>query len=164
MRSDGITIDTNVFEHFFRTDDGGMNSDGHVSALLTKIIQQQRTMFYDAGGRMENEMAHRLVHYKTHREMGNFQNILRGIMILPRSTVDVDHAAGLMLCIDKCVPHHTEQSDKVIMFVACASDTALVSNNDQHITDHAACLKKCAKRHADTVPEFWNSRAANANL
>ena len=113
---------------------------------------------------MACEMTHRLSHYKNHREMGNFQNMFRGLVMLPRLTVTVDHSAGLMLCISQCVPGHTEQSDKVIMFVACESDTALVSNNTRHITDHAACLKRCARRHAKTTPEFWDSHTANANL
>ena len=110
------------------------------------------------------EMTHRLGQYKKHREMGNFQNVFRGLVMLPKQTIGVEHNAGLMLCINKCVPGHTEKSDKVITFVACMSDTLLVSNNDRHITDHAACLKKCARRHANTTPEFWNSRTANSNL
>jgi hypothetical protein len=40
----------------------------------------------------------------------------------------------------------------------------LVSNNGTHITDHAACLRKCAHHHAGTTPEFWDSRTANGNL
>ena len=164
MRNDAITLDTNVIEHLFRTEAGGKNADGHVSALITKVITQRRMLCFDVGERMANELVHRLGHYKEHREMGNLQNMLRGLVTLPRVTVDVDHRAGLMLCINKCVPHHTEQSDKVIMFVACMSDTALVSNNNQHITDHGNCLKKCATKFGGTSPEFWDSRTANANL
>ncbi len=164
MRADAITLDTNVLEHFFRTEQGGMNADGHISGLLTKVITQQRKLCFDADERMAGEMMHRLSPYKTHREMGNFQNILRGLGMLPRITVAVDHSEGLMPCIDKCVPGHTEQSDKVIIFVACASDSLLVSNNGTHITDHAACLRKCAHHHAGTTPEFWDSRTANGNL
>lgn len=164
MRADGITIDTNVFEHFFRTEPGGMNEDGHVASLFGKIIDQRRETHYDEAGRMESEMAHRLKQYRTHREIGNFMNMLRGFMTLPRRTVSVDHGSGLMNCISQKVPGHTEQSDKVIMYVACQSDTLLVSNNDVHITNHAAKLNKCAKKHAKTDPEFWNSGTANANL
>ncbi|MEI6177924.1 MAG: hypothetical protein WCS43_13620 [Verrucomicrobiota bacterium] len=164
MRSEAITLDTNVLEHFFRTETGGMNADGHITALLTKVIEQRRTLYFDTGNRLATEMTHRLDHYKKHREMGNFQNVFRGLGMLPKQTVPVDHQSGLMLCIDRCVPGHTEQSDKVIVFVAVMSDTVLVSNNDRHITNHATCLKKCAKRHAKTKPEFWNSQTANANI
>lgn len=85
-------------------------------------------------------------------------------MELPKEVVIVDHGSALMKCISGMVPGDTEQSDKVIIFVACQSATLLVSNNDRHVTNHAASLKLCAHRHAKTSPEFWNSRTAHANL
>ncbi len=165
MRADAITLDTNVVEHLFRTEPQGMNADGHVTELLGKVLAQRRTLCRDHGGRMENEMLHRLAHYRTHRELGNFQNLLRGLLeLLPKKIIQVNQGDGLMNCIDQRVPGHTEQSDKVIMYVACQSDTLLVSNNDVHITNHARKLKKCASHHAGTTPEFCNSRTANTNL
>lgn len=161
MRNDAITLDTNVLEHFFNPQ---FNGDGHITSLLGKIVRQGRRLCMDDGQRMSSEMFNRLANYKQHGEFGNFSNLMRGLLGAPKEEIKVDHADGLKSCIDKCVPVHTEQSDKVIMFVACMSDTALVSNNNQHITDHAGCLKKCAGKHSGTTPEFWDSRTANANL
>jgi hypothetical protein len=164
MRSDAITLDTNVWLHFFRTEIGEKNADGHITNLLTKVIAQRRSLCYDAKSRMANELSHQLDQLKTHREMGNFQNIYRGLTALPKEFVTVDHASNLKKCIDSCMPKAAEASDRVFVYVACASDTLLVSNDGGHITNHADCLKDCASRHSGATPEFWCSNTANANL
>ena len=141
-----------------------MNADGHVTALLTKVITQRRALCYDSKERMADELHHHLEQYKNHSEMENFQFVLRGLGMLNREEVKVEQRSGLMTCIDNCVPKHTEESDEVIIYVACMSETLLVSNNDRHITNFSGCLKKCAKKHGKTSPEFWNSKTANNNL
>lgn len=164
MRSDAITLDTNIWLHFFRTEDRQHNADGHIKELLSKIVRQQRILFYDSKARMGNELKHELDKLKNHRESGNFQNIFRGLTSLRKETVDVDHGSTLKQCIDRCVPQEAEASDRVFIYVACASNTLLVSNDAGHITDHAECLKACAQRNVGTNPEFWNSQTANSNL
>ena len=111
-------------------------------------------------------MAHRFHINRNHPEMHNNLQRLRGILImLPKEKVIVDQGDGLMNCIDGCVRRSgAEESDKVIMYIACKSNTLLISNNRRHITDHSSCLKGCARQHGATNPEFWDSQTAISNL
>jgi len=161
MRSDAVTLDTSVLEHYFNPD---WNGDGHITALLGRIVSENRTLCFDDGQRIHDEMFHRLSNYRQHGEFGNFSQLMRGLLAA-KEEVTVNHADGLMNCIDGCVRGSgAEQSDKVLIYVACKTDTLLVSNNASHITDHAGCLKECADHHAGTEPEFWDSDTATANL
>ncbi|MCX6865275.1 MAG: hypothetical protein NTV46_03470 [Verrucomicrobia bacterium] len=57
-----------------------------------------------------------------------------------------------------------EPSDKVFVYVACAADSMLISNNHTHINNHAKSLKKCAKTHMGTTPGILDSKEAAATL
>jgi len=161
MRADAITLDTCVLEHFFNPD---WNGDGHISALLGKLLAARRSLCFDDQQRLAGEMHHRLSHYKQHREFQNFGRMLMGLLTLPKIEIKVEQGSSLMDCLSRNVGRGTEASDLVVVFVACATDTLLVSNNGRHITDRAARLRDCASAHAGTTPDFWNSATANAIL
>lgn len=163
MREETVVIDTNVFEHWFNP---VWNGDSHVGRLLDGLVAQKRRLCVDAGKRIYAEYEHRLDHYRNHPERTRFLLQLRGLMtIVPHETVAVDHGDGLAKCLGATMDKAgAEPSDKVFVYVACASDSLLISNNHSHINNHAKALKKCAKTHRETAPEFLDSKQVAAQM
>jgi len=144
MREDTVVIDTNVFEHWFNPD---WNGDGHINRLLDGLVLQKRRLCVDEGRRIYGEYEDRFDQYRSHPERTRFLLQLRGLMTLvPHEVIQVDHGDGLAKCISVTMGKAgAEPSDKVFVYVACAADSLLISNNHSHVNDHAKHLKKCAK-------------------
>lgn len=167
--TDSMVIDTNVLEHVF---DPIMNADGHLERLLRKFTEQRRKLCTDrplAGGksRIIQEYNHRLqFHLAAMDEQGQLAQWLRYIVVLAeRVDVPVNLADRLGCCF---VPNMNqvgaERSDQVFVYVACALNSVMISNNSCHITDLRRELRRCAKKLGSKSTDFVSSAQAEAAM
>ena len=162
-------IDTNVLEHAF---DVAKNSDGHLDRLLRKFAEQKRKLCLDrpVGGRQSRimeEYNHRLqFHLKAMHEQGQILQWLRYLLVhAERLDVPVDLSDALGSCL---VPQMNrvlaERSDQLFVYVACALDSVMVSNNSRHVTDLRPGLRRCARRAGCNNTDFLSSLQAEAAM
>lgn len=167
--TESIVVDTCVLEHLFNPD---WNGDEHIDRLLEKIVRQTKRICMDkpAGtrkSRMLQEYEHRMQeHWQHATERGNCLQWLRYIIYLgERLETQVNLADELGSCV---VPHlnraGAERSDHVFVYVACALDSSMISNNAAHITDQASQFRRCARRYGSRHTEFLCSAEAERTI
>jgi len=117
--------------------------------------------------RMLQEYEHRMQdHWGQATERGNRLQWLRYVIYQgERFHTRVDLADALGSCI---VPHlnrvAAERSDHVFVYVACALDSSMISNNHRHITDQGHLFRRCARRQGSHNTEFISSVDAERTI
>ena len=167
--TEAIVVDTCVLEHLFHP---GWNSDEHIDRLLEKIVRHKKRICLDEPvgtrkSRMLQEYEHRMQDHWAHAsERGNCLQWLRYLIYQgERLQTRVDLADALGRCL---VPHlnrvSAERSDHVFVYVACALDSSMISNNARHITDPGHHFRQCARKAGHDHTEFVSSSEAERNI
>jgi len=152
-----------------------VNHDGHIDRLLEKVAGQSKKICIDEPvgtrkSRIIQEYEHRLQNrWKQANERGNCLQWLRYVtQYAERRYTPVDLSNGLGSCIESKIGYSTkvkaEDSDQVFVYVASALDSLMISNNRNHITNHAANLRKCAKHQGSHNTDFVSSVVAEASF
>ena len=162
-------VDTNVLEHVFEPT---INANRHIDRLLEKFVAQKRILCIDSPpektksriiAEYNNRLKERL---KTMDEQDQRVIWLRYLLLYAdRRTIAVDLSDQLGYQI---VPHMdkvgAERSDQVFVYVACALDCVMISNNKNHITNLRAKLRKAARKHGSDNTDFLSSTDAEAGM
>jgi hypothetical protein len=166
--TEAIVVDTCVLEHLFNPD---WNGNEHIDRLLRGIVRLNKKICMDrpAGtgkARMLQEYEHRLQHRWSQPDEKNRLQWLRYVVYQgERLYADVNLRDALGCCV---VPHlnrvRAERSDHVFVYVACALDSSMISNNATHITNQHTEFRRCARRHGSRSTEFICSAEAETRL
>ena len=168
--TEAMVVDTNILEHVF---DPTINGDGHVDSLLRKFSEQRRKLCVDRPpenqrSRILNEYKHRLdFHSRQIEERGQLAQWLRYLVEYAErvdTIVDLsDRLGGLLVPLMDRV--RAERSDQVFVYVACALDSVMVSNNRRHVTDLRKVLRRAARTAVGSKQtDFISSLQAEAAL
>ncbi len=167
--TEAMVIDTNVLEHVF---DPIMNGDGHVERLLRKFAEQKHKLCVDraAPGRKSSiiaEYEHRLqARWRTMDEQGEIAQWLRYLVVYAER---MDTAVNLADHLGKLiVPQmnrvRAERSDQRFVYVACALNSVMVSNNSRHVTNLRQGLRRAARSIRSNETDFLSSQQAEAGM
>jgi hypothetical protein len=163
--TDAMVIDTNVLEHVFHPI---INGDGHIERLLRKFSEQRHKLCIDrppAGqrSRIIEEYNHRLrFHLRGMQERGQVTQWLRYVLVLAErvdTPVDLSDKLGRFI-VPQMDSVRAERSDQIFVYVACALDSVMVSNNSRHVTDIRVGLRRAARKVGSKNTEFFSSAEA----
>lgn len=156
-----ITVDTNVFVQLFNPK---YNHDGHIDNLLGALAEDGAILCVDDKKRIESEY---ITHIVPLFEAAADQTLrvywLRYFMNSDWRVIPVTFGDQLMVSIRRQI-RFAEPSDHVFVYVAISSNTVLVSNNVDHITNHRNQLRKCCKTHRSKLTDFVTSQQAEARF
>jgi hypothetical protein len=167
--TDAMVIDTNVLEHVF---DPAMNVGGHIETLLKKFSAQGKKLCIDRPvgsrkSRIIQEYQHRLqARIDAMDQQNQLYEWLRYVIVLAeRLDTPVNLADGLGSCfVPRMNRVNAERSDQVFVYVACALDSVMVSNNNRHITGIKNHLCRCARAAGSDNTDFLSSTQAEAEM
>jgi hypothetical protein len=167
--TEAMVVDTNVLEHVF---DPIMNGDGHVERLLRKFTEQRRKLCVDTPTTNQKstiiaEYEHRLQsRWKTMDEQGQIIQWLRYIVIYAErvgTAVDLADRLGKLI-VPQMNRVGAERSDQRFVYVACALNSVMISNNARHVTNLRTGLRKAARKIHCTDTDFLTSQEAEAGM
>ena len=167
--TEAMVIDTNVLEHVF---DPANNTNGHIERFLEKFTRQRKKLCIDGvdgsgKSRILDEYKHRLgARLSKMDEQDRLLHCLRYFLLqADRVAAQVNLADGLGSClVPKMNRVMAERSDQVFVYVACALDSVMVSNNRRHVTDLRQGLRQCARKARSNNSDFVSSVDAEAAM
>jgi len=129
---EAVSIDTNVFLYLVNPK---YNSDGHISELLSHDEVRAARLLVDGDDRIFGEYLHHLEHWVTSvDDTRNDIYILRyWIHEADRHVVELDMADSLMREIRSVVLEPSESVDRIFVYVALKTGSALITNDERHI-------------------------------
>jgi hypothetical protein len=165
----GMVVDTNVLEHAF---DRVINADGHVERLLRKFTEQKRKLCIDrvapeGGSRILAEYKHRL-QFRL-RAMDEQGQVTQWVRYLLNFAERVETKVNLTDQLGKLIVPlmnrvEAERSDQHFVYVACALNSVMVSNNSCHVTDLRNALRRAARKVGSNDTDFLSSLQAEAGM
>lgn len=167
--TEGLVVDTNVLEHVFNRD---INADGHLDRLLRKFSEQRRKLCIDRPpasrkSRIIDEYNHRLqFHLREMDELNQVTYWLRYLLVLAErvdTPVDLSDELGNLI-VPQMDAVGAERSDQVFVYVACALNSVMISNNARHVTDIRTGLRKAARKVRSRDTDFVTSQQAEAGM
>jgi hypothetical protein len=164
-----MVVDTNVLEHAL---DPVRNADGHLERLLRKFTEQKRKLCVDrvapaGGSRILAEYKHRLqFHLSAMDEQGQITQWVRYLVnYAERIETKVNLADQLgKLIVPQMNRVKAERSDQHFVYVACALNSVMVSNNSCHVTDLRNGLRRAARKVGSDDTDFVSSLQAEAGM
>lgn len=167
--TEAMVVDTNVLEHVFNRD---VNADGHLDRLLRKFSEQKRKLCLDRPAasrrsRIIEEYNNRLqFHLRAMDESGQVTYWLRYLLVVAErvdTPVDLsDRLGGLVVPQMDAVG--AERSDQVFVYVACALNSTMISNNALHVTNIRTGLRRAARKVHSRDTDFLTSQQAEAGM
>ena len=158
-----IAIDTCVFLHLLNKDpQTGVNEDSHIDDLLRHPEVRKLRLCVDTTDKIRNE-------YQIHpdpivRKQDDTRTeiyILRFWMeVGRRERIATDTNGALMSRIREVIPEPNEHADRAFVYVACAGNCCLVTNDGEHILPRRPELKRKTRRHRGGNTDFLTSREA----
>jgi hypothetical protein len=140
-----IAIDTNIFIHLLNP---AVNHNSHIDKLLVHLLQLECQLLVDSTKKIGNEYIKMIIPIiKNMDETKPQLPILRLWMdINIRYQVMLDPLDNLMKHIKSVIDEKDEHADRAFVYVVCAADSLLVTNDRVHILDRReALLKSTAK-------------------
>ena len=129
-----IAIDTNVFEHLLNPQE---NCGDHIDILLKALAERKFNLIVDEKGRIEGEYKNRISPIIKESMDTNLQKrrllelwFLKLVNCKKRIKVKRDKLEGE---IKKIITEQPEKVDRIFVYVACASDCTLITNDIKHI-------------------------------
>ncbi len=167
--TEALVIDTNVIEHVFNP---AMNVNGHIESLLRKFSEQRRKLCLDRPkegkqSRIFAEYQHRLQFYsKKMEDIGLVSHWIRYLVLFADridAPVDLSDKLGKHF-VPAMKAVKAETSDQIFVYVACALDSVMVSNNSLHVTDIREHLQAAAQKVGSHNTDFISSIEADAAM
>jgi hypothetical protein len=159
MSNPNITIDTNVFVHLLNPSN---NEDENIDNLLGLLVEKEAILCVDDKDRIEGEyITHIVPLFSTAADQNLRIYWLRYFMNSEWRVIPVRFGDPLMVSIRRQI-RFAEPSDHIFVYVAISSNTVLISNNEDHITNNRNQLRKCSKIHRSKSTDFMTSRQAEA--
>jgi hypothetical protein len=167
-----VVLDTNVLENMLNPE---KNKNGYLTGMVSKIIQDKRTLCLDEGQRIDKEYFKRLgqtLHNKKPtetiaRQILGFFIALNGVPYPHKERRKVDKTDDLMKCIGRQIPIE-EDLDRVMVYVAARTGATLVTDDYDHILSDDGTreerLKKCAQTYGSKDFDLMDSRSAKSTL
>lgn len=157
-----IAIDTCVFEHLLNPQ---WNGDSHIDQLLCHLQKVEACLCTDSNGRIPSEYDRILRPILQNRQDEGIIRYLLSYWLLycPRNEIPVDEQDLRMARIRAVIYEH-EPEDRAFVYVACAADCKLVTNDEGHILSRRGELRKDTKKLRGDNSDFISSRTAIAQL
>ena len=129
---DYVAIDTNVFLHLLNPQ---QNVDSHITTLLAHLQTRGIVHVVDESRRIEGEYLNQIGQILTQSdELGTEGDILRyWIMEAEPRRVPVNLQDDLMRTIRNVIIEPSEQVDRIFVYAAFQTGSALISNDETHI-------------------------------
>jgi hypothetical protein len=159
-----IAIDTCVFEHYLNLAPE-WNHDHHIDQLLSALQRKKVCLCLDSNNRIAGEYELKIKPIIRSRDESGIERFVLSYWMLycPRDVVPTDESDERMTIIRKVICEK-EPVDQAFVYVACARDCKLVTNDDAHILSRRSQLRKDTKRHRGQNSDFISSRQAAADL
>lgn len=159
-----IAIDTNVFEHYLNlTED--WNADHHIDLLFSFLQRRKVELCVDSNNRIAREYEAKITPTIASRDDTGLERFVLSYWMLhcPRHTVETDETDYRMARIRKEI-HENEAVDRAFVYVACAGNCKLVTNDNVHILSRRTALRKATREYRGDETDFISSRQASNDL
>lgn len=158
-----IAIDTNIFQHLLNPD---MNSNSHIDKLLGCLIQSQYQLLVDSTKKIANEYRQIIIPIIRNIDETKPQLPLLRFWMNPdiRHQVDLDQLDKLMQQIIKVIHEINEHADRAFVYIVCAADSLLVTNDRVHILGRRKELLRRTKKSRGPNTDIQSSLDAFANF
>jgi len=155
-----IALDTNIFEHLLNRSKE-WNEDGHVSRLLDCLQANAFELCVDDKGKIAGEYSTMIVPIIASRDEEGIERYVLSYWMLycERRNVPMDLRDTRTARIRSIIPIH-ESVDQAFVYVVCAEDCKLITNDDVHILSHRSELRKRTKQYRGNNTDFISSRQA----
>ncbi len=167
QNQDSIAIDTNVFEHLLYSE---MNVDGHITKLLSQLIESNIRLLVDDKGRIRGEYYERFCSRSQKKSLGEgkAERILlkHWFSIENQKVVDIKPQDALMRAIRSIIRPEAQKrvTDGFFVYVAFKIGKVLVTNDHNDIVNRKAALKRKTKRFCQEGADIMSSQEAYNNL
>jgi hypothetical protein len=153
-----VAIDTCVFEHYLNLTH---NSYHHIDQLLAILQRRKAQLCVDNNDRIQKEYSAKIEPMILSRDEGGIERytLTYWMTLCPRNVVAVDETDYRMASIKREITEN-EQTDRAFVYVACASDCKLVTNDDTHIISRRTAIRKATKKYRGDNTDFVSSSDA----
>lgn len=160
-----VAIDACVFIHLMHLK--GINNDGHIDALLSKLFTDGYKLLVDSTDRISKDYELQVIPMiKGEYEEGT-QRYLLAIWLMSedmRVNVTLDAKDNLMSAIKSVIYEPKEHGDRAFVYVACKTDADLISNDDVHILGRRRDILKAVKGCGHKRTEIESSSEASKRI
>jgi hypothetical protein len=155
-----IAIDTCIFEHYLNLS-AEWNGDHHIDRLLSFLQRRGVTLCIDSNNRIAGEYGVKITPIIASRDETGIERYVLSYWMLhcPRETVPTDETDYRMGKIKREI-HEREPVDHAFVYVACAGNCKLVTNDMGHIISRRSALRKATKGYRGESTDFITSRQA----
>jgi hypothetical protein len=159
-----IAIDTCIFEHYLNLAPE-WNADHHIDLLLAALQRRGVTLCVDSNNRISGEYESKIAPIINSRSETGIERFVLTywMLICPRKTVATDEADQRMGRIKREIHEH-EPVDRALVYVACAEDCRLVTNDHGHILSRRSALRKATKGYRGNSTDFVSSQDAAKSI
>ncbi len=158
-----IAIDTNIFEHLLNPAE---NPCSDIDTLLVHLMRLEYKLLVDSTKKIGNEYQQKIVPIiKNMDETKPKLPILRFWMDNNiRHQVVLDQLDNLMQQIKSVIYELNEHADRAFVYVVCAADALLVTNDRDHILGRRKDLLRRTKKNRGRNTDIQSSLDAFANI
>lgn len=155
-------IDTCVFEQYLNLSPE-WNQDHHIDQMLAALQRRNTVLCVDSNNRISGEYDTKIKPMILSRNETGLERYVLSYWMLhcPRAVVQTDETDHRMNRIKREI-HEKEPVDQAFVYVACAQDCKLVTNDDGHILSRRGPLRKATKGFRGDNTDFISSRQAAA--
>ena len=159
-----IAIDTCVFEHYLNLSPE-WNEDHHIDRLLSALQRRHVTLCVDSNNRIAGEYETKIKPMILSRDETGLERFVLSywMMYCARKVVPTDEGDQRMNIIKREIHEH-EPVDHSFVYVACAEDCKLVTNDQGHILSRRGPLRRATRGHRGDNTDFISSRQAAVDL
>ncbi|MCM2357311.1 MAG: hypothetical protein NDI77_04130 [Geobacteraceae bacterium] len=154
-----IAIDACVFIHLLNPQN---NEGAHIDKLLRHLLDEKFMLLVDSTGKIAKDYVAQVIPMiRGAHEEGDQRILLTGWMMTDRHTsVALDPTDQLMTAIKNVIHELPEHADRAFVYVACKKDSALITNDEEHILSRSKDILKSTKKHRGANTTIVSSREA----
>lgn len=158
-----IAIDACVFIHLLNPQN---NEGGHIDKLLRHLLDEKYMLLVDSTGKIAKDYVAQVIPMiRGVYEEGDQRILLTGWMLPDRHTsVALDPTDQLMTAIKNVIHEIAEHADRAFVYVACKNDTALITNDEEHILSRKKALLKSTKGYRGVNTSIISSIEAHEGI
>jgi hypothetical protein len=156
-----IAIDTCVFEHYLNLAPE-WNEDHHIDRVLSALQRRGVALCVDSNNRIASEYDAKIKPIILSRDETGMERFVLSYWMLycPRKTVAADEADYRMNRIRREIIE-PEPVDRAFVYVACAENCKLITNDKEHILQRRTRLRRETREYRGEATDFISSRQAD---
>jgi hypothetical protein len=159
-----IAIDTNIFIHLVNFEND--NRDSHIDQLLMHLAKKKYLLGIDSTSKIVDEYTEKIMAMIRNMHDTHLQLPILRYWMQPelRKEISIDPNGLLMSRIRRVIHEVDEHADRAFVYVACAGDCLLVTNDNVHILSRRSELRSETRKLRGKITDFISSRTAVATL